>query len=326
MVSHPDDPTGRTGPGQASAERGGERVARALARAGVASRREAERLVEAGRVALNGKVLTSPAVNVGPDDVLTLDGKAVAEQAPARLWRYHKPAGLLTTHKDPKGRPTVFERLPPGLPRVISVGRLDLSSEGLLLLTNDGALARQMELPSSGLVRRYRVRAFGRATQEKLDRLKGGITVDGVAYGPIEAKLERGRGSNIWIGVAIAEGKNREVRRVLEAVGLKVNRLIRVGYGPFELGALEPGDVDEVPTRKVRALLKGELGQDVQLPELGPAREPAPPTPPRPRRRAPGKAAAPPEKPTVTYKPGWARPKRKPPRTAPGPARRGRKD
>ena len=234
-------------------------MAQALARAGVASRREAERLIADGRVALNGQVLTSPAVNVGRGDILTLDGKVVADREPARLWRYHKPPGLITSHKDPKGRPTVFEHLPPGLPRVISIGRLDLSSEGLLLLTNDGELARELELPSSGLVRRYRARAFGRTSQETLDTLKDGITVEGMAYGPIQAHLDGGQGSNVWVTLELAEGKNREVRRVLDAIHLRVNRLIRIAYGPFELGELGPGEAVEVAPRLVKQLLEGEL-------------------------------------------------------------------
>lgn len=319
MVSHPKDPSGRRPGGQASDD-APERVARALARAGVASRRDAERLIAAGRIALNGEVLTSPAVNVGPGDILTLDGQAVADREPPRMWRYHKPQGLLTTHKDPKGRPTVFERLPKELPRVISVGRLDFNSEGLLLLTNDGALARQLELPATGVLRRYRARAFGRASQEKLDRLKAGITVDGVAYGPIEAKLERGQGANIWISLALSEGKNREVRKVLEALGLKVNRLIRVGYGPFELGELEPGEVEEVPARRLKPLIReGFVGEAAQAPlhsdnhaKAGPSRPRSPskpkpgPSPPGGGSRAAGEGgkAAP-----KAYKPGWARPK-----------------
>ncbi len=309
-----------------------ERVARALARAGVASRREAERLIEAGRIALNGQVLTSPAVNVGPDDVLTLDGRPVAEREPARLWRYHKPEGLITTHKDPKGRPTVFERLPPGLPRVISIGRLDLGSEGLLLLTNDGALARQLELPSTGLVRRYRARAFGRTSQAALDKLKDGLVVEGVAYGPIQARLERGSGANIWITLELAEGKNREVRRVLESIGLKVNRLIRTAYGPFELGALAPGAADEVPARQVRALMKGDAVLQPPPPSrdgrggppqsgLRPASSPkggassrrrSSPSGGSPREAGDGGQPAQPAKAKTAYKPGWAKPKRRP--------------
>lgn len=229
-----------------------------MARAGVCSRRDAERLIADGRVKVNGKVLDTPAFKVSAKDKVQVDGRPIGAVEPTRVWRYHKPTGLVTTHRDPAGRPTVFEHLPPGLPRVISVGRLDLTSEGLLLLTNDGELARKLELPSNGWVRRYRARAYGRVTQEELDHLKDGITVDGVRYGSIDAKLERGAGANAWISVAITEGKNREVRRVLDAIGLKVNRLIRVSYGPFQLGTLEPGAVEEIP----RKVLKEQLGKD----------------------------------------------------------------
>ncbi len=234
-------------------------MAKALARAGVASRREVERLIEAGRVALNGQVLTTPAVKVEPGDILTVDGNVVEAAEPTRLFRYHKPAGLVTTHADPKGRATVFQSLPAGLPRVISVGRLDLNSEGLLLLTNDGALSRALELPSNGWVRRYRARAFGETAQEKLDRLKNGITVEGVRYGSIDAKLDKASGRNVWITLTLAEGKNREVRRVLEALGLKVNRLIRLAYGPFSLGTLAPGEVEEVGPRVIREQLSTHI-------------------------------------------------------------------
>jgi 23S rRNA pseudouridine2605 synthase len=233
----------------------GERIAKFLARAGVCSRRDAERLIAEGRVKLNGRVLDTPAVKVTAADKVQVDGKPIAAAEPTRLWRYHKPAGLVTTHRDPAGRATVFENLPAALPRVVSVGRLDLNSEGLLLLTNDGELARRLELPANGWLRRYRARAFGRVTQEELDQLKGGITVDGVRYGPIEAKLERGQGANAWITVAISEGKNREVRRVLDALGLKVNRLIRTSYGPFQLGTLAAGEVDEIPGKVLREQL-----------------------------------------------------------------------
>lgn len=222
------------------------------------SRRDGERLIAEGRVKLNGKTLDTPAVKVGPGDKVSVDGRPVGAAEPTRVWRYHKPSGLVTTHRDPAGRATVFERLPKELPRVISVGRLDLTSEGLLLLTNDGALARRLELPSNGWLRRYRARAFGRVEQAELDQLKDGITVDGVRYGSIDAKLERGQGANAWISVGISEGKNREVRRVLEALGLKVNRLIRIAYGPFQLGTLEPGAVEEIP----RKVLKDQLGKD----------------------------------------------------------------
>lgn len=208
---------------------------------------------------MNGKVLDTPAVKVTAADKVLVDGRPIGAPAPTRVWRYHKPSGLVTTHRDPAGRPTVFQHMPETMPRVISVGRLDLTSEGLLLLTNDGELARRLELPANGWLRRYRARAFGRVQQEELDALKTGITIDGVRYGPIEAKLERGAGANAWIALSLTEGKNREVRRVLDALGLKVNRLIRISYGPFQLGTLAPGAVEEVPRR----VLKEQLGGDV---------------------------------------------------------------
>jgi 23S rRNA pseudouridine2605 synthase len=233
-------------------------VAKFLARAGVCSRRDAERLIAEGRVKLNGKVLDTPAVKVTAKDKVSVDGRPIGAAEPTRMWRYHKPSGLVTTHRDPAGRATVFEHLPKDMPRVISVGRLDLTSEGLLLLTNDGELARRLELPSNGWLRRYRARAFGRVEQDELDQLKNGITVEGVRYGPIDAKLERAA-ANSWITLSLSEGKNREVRRVLEALGLKVNRLIRISYGPFQLGTLAPGAVEEIP----RKVLKDQLGKDV---------------------------------------------------------------
>jgi 23S rRNA pseudouridine2605 synthase len=251
----------------------GERVAKALARAGVASRREVERYIEAGRVRLNGHVLTTPAVKVAPGDILTVDGQVVADAEPTRMWRYHKPVDLVTTHKDPQGRPTVFEALPPDLPRVISVGRLDINSEGLLLLTNDGALARALELPSSGWNRTYRARAYGDTTQDKLDRLLKGVTVEGVKYGPITAKLDKvregKRHTNVWITVTIAEGKNREVRRVLESLGLKVNRLIRLSYGPFQLGTLAVGAAEEIGPRVIREQLSAYIDPENLPPGAG---------------------------------------------------------
>ncbi len=231
-----------------------------LARAGVCSRRDAERLIAEGRVKLNGKTLDTPAVKVARGDKLTVDGRLVGAAPVTRVWRYHKPAGLVTTHRDPAGRPTVFEHLPADLPRVISVGRLDLTSEGLLLLTNDGELARRLELPSNAWARRYRARAFGRITQAELDALQDGISIDGVNYRGIEAKLERSQGANIWITLTLSEGKNREVRRVLDALGLKVNRLIRVAYGPFQLGALAAGEVEEAPRKLLREQLGDALG------------------------------------------------------------------
>jgi 23S rRNA pseudouridine2605 synthase len=230
-----------------------ERIAKWLARAGVCSRRDGEKLIAEGRVTINGKKLDTPAFKVGPDDTVRVDGKPIATAEETRLWRYHKPSGLVTTHKDPAGRPTVFEHLPPDLPRVVSVGRLDLNSEGLLLLTNDGALARGLELPAHGFARRYRARAHGRISQPELDQLKHGIEVDGVRYGEIDAKLDReATGANTWITVTLQEGKNREVRRVLDALGLKVNRLIRLTYGPFDLGLLKPGEAAEVPVKALR--------------------------------------------------------------------------
>ncbi len=212
-------------------------------------------MIEAGRVSVNGTPLATPATLVGEDDVVAVDGKPVAGKQHTRLFRYHKPAGLVVTHRDPQGRPTVFEKMPPGMPRVISVGRLDLNSEGLLLLTNDGALARQLELPATGWLRRYRVRAYGLVDEARLARLADGITVDGVRYGPIEAGLDSKKGDNAWLTVSLREGKNREVRRVLEALGLKVSRLIRTAYGPFQLGPLTAGSIEEVKAAQMRAAL-----------------------------------------------------------------------
>jgi len=315
----PDDP------GQAHDSDGGpesgERVAKLLARAGVGSRRDVERLIGEGRVAINGRTLDTPGVKVEPGDIVTVDGEVVGEPEPARLFRYHKPVGLVTTHKDPNGRPTVFKALPDGLPRLISVGRLDINSEGLLLLTNDGELARALEMPTTGIVRRYRARAHGRTTQEKLDTLQRGVTVDGVRYGPIEARLDKAKegpqGANLWLTVTLHEGKNREVRKVLESIGLKVNRLIRLAYGPLALGTLGVGELEEVGPRVVRE----QFAEHIDPANL--------PTGERPQYRSPKKTAtrraqeeakaaadlaAPPvrgpkEKPA--YKAGWARPKAK---------------
>ncbi len=233
----------------------GERIAKRLARAGLCSRREAERWIEAGRVVVNGSRLDSPACVVGPGDVILVDGQPLAEPERTRLWRYHKPAGLVTTHKDPEGRPTVFDKLPEGLPRVVSVGRLDLNSEGLLLLTNDGELARKLELPSNAWVRRYRVRVHGEVNAEALARLDRGVTVEGIAYGSIKATLDRQQGANAWLTVSLHEGKNREIRRVMEHLGWPVTRLIRVAYGPFQLGILDEGAAEEVPGKVLREQL-----------------------------------------------------------------------
>jgi 23S rRNA pseudouridine2605 synthase len=228
------------------AQQEGERIAKFLARAGVASRRAVERMIGARRIAVNGLVVETPATFVSSAQRITVDGKAVAAKEPARLWRYYKPRGLVTTARDPQGRPTVFEHLPESLPRVVTVGRLDLDSEGLLLLTNDGALARELELPSSGWERRYRVRVRGCPGTQALARLRRGVTVAGMRYGPIEAAVERKRPGNAWLLVTLREGKNREIRRVFDHLGHPVSRLIRVGFGPFELGTLEPGTVAEV--------------------------------------------------------------------------------
>lgn len=233
----------------------GERIAKRLARAGLCSRRDAERWIAEGRVTVNGEVLASPAVTVSDDDRIIVDGKPIPEVERTRLWRFHKRAGLMTTHRDPQGRPTVFDRLPEDMPRVISVGRLDLNSEGLLLLTNDGALARRLELPATGWVRRYRVRVHGEVTPDRLAILEKGVTVEGVRYGSIKAVLDRQQGSNAWLTVSLQEGKNREIRRVMEHMGWPVTRLIRVAYGPFQLGSLPEGMVEEVPAKVVKEQL-----------------------------------------------------------------------
>jgi 23S rRNA pseudouridine2605 synthase len=230
----------------------GERIAKWLARAGIASRRDAEKLVAEGRVRMNNETVTHPATFVAPDDIVVVDGAVVETPDRTRLWRYHKPDGLVTTHRDPEGRPTVFDKLPPSLPRVVSVGRLDLTSEGLLLLTNDGALARKLELPATGWIRRYRVRVHGRPDERRLAALAQGVTVDGVRYGPIDAGLDAVKGDNAWVTVALREGRNREVRRVMQFLGLPVTRLIRIAYGPFQLGTLSRGAVEEVPARVLR--------------------------------------------------------------------------
>jgi len=235
-----------------------ERIAKWLARAGVASRRDAEKLIAEGKVKLNNQLVTHPATFVEAGDTVVVDGAVVAQPERSRLWRYHKPVGLVTTHRDPQGRPTVFDKLPPNMPRVISVGRLDLTSEGLLLLTNDGALARKLELPATGWLRRYRVRVHGQPDQKRLAALAKGITIDGIAYGPIDAGLDSRKGDNAWLTVSLREGRNREVRRVMAHLGLGVTRLIRIAYGPFQLGTLPRGAADEVPARVLRDQLPRE--------------------------------------------------------------------
>jgi 23S rRNA pseudouridine2605 synthase len=250
---------------ESEGKRSGMRIAKAIAAAGLCSRRDAERWIEVGRVAVNGRVLTSPALVVGPSDIVTVDGKPLPEKEEIRLWRYHKPKGRVTTHRDPQGRPTVFEALPADLPRVVSIGRLDFNTEGLLLLTTSGALARHLELPATGWLRRYRVRAHGAIDQARLDRLKGGIEVEGVRYGPIEAQLERKQGTNVWLVIGLREGKNREVKRVLSTLGLEVNRLIRISFGAFQLGELASGAVEEVSRRILREQLGAGAAQGLGL-------------------------------------------------------------
>jgi 23S rRNA pseudouridine2605 synthase len=256
--------------GNSEQHKSGERIAKVIARAGLASRREAEAWIAAGRVAVNGTLIDTPACNVTAQDNVTVDGAPLPARERTRLFLYHKPRGLMTTHADPQGRPTIFEHLPENLPRLISVGRLDFNTEGLLLLTNDGALARVLELPATGWLRRYRVRAHGKVNQAQLDQLRSGLTLSGIHYGAIEATIERVQGANLWLTFAIREGKNREVRNVLGHLGLDVTRLIRVSFGPFQLGELKAGDVEEIPTRTLReqlgARLVAESGVDFSIP------------------------------------------------------------
>ncbi len=262
----------------AGAKPAGERIAKVLSRAGIASRREAERLIEIGEVAVNGKVITSPALNVTGSDKITVGGKPVKAAEPARLWLYYKPEGLVTSESDEKGRQTVFETLPEDLPRVMSVGRLDLNSEGLLLLTNDGELKRRLELPSTGWLRKYRVRINGNPTDVDLEPLRRGIVVDGERFQPMVVVLDRIQGANAWLTIGLREGKNREIRRALNALDLYVNRLIRVSYGPFRLGDLEPGGIEEVKPR----VLRDQLGLDPMAEEEAPKKAP----PPKPAGRS----------------------------------------
>ena len=236
-----------------------ERVAKRIARSGYCSRRDAERLIASGRVAVDGEVLSSPAVTVTDANRITIDGEPLPEAEQPRLFRYHKPAGVLTAARDPEGRPTIYDRLPENLPRLMPIGRLDMGSEGLLLLTNDGELKRRLELPATGWVRRYRVRVHGRIDESRLEGLHDGIVIDGFHYGPIQARLDRVQGSNAWLTIALREGKNREIRRVLEHFGWPVNRLIRLSFGPFQLGGLPVGEVEEVSAKVLADQLGGAL-------------------------------------------------------------------
>jgi 23S rRNA pseudouridine2605 synthase len=283
-----------------------ERIAKVIARAGVCSRRAAEKLIGEGRVAVNGAVLASPAFTVTPADAVTIDGVALAARERTRLWLFNKPRGLVTSNRDPQGRATVFSALPADLPRVVSVGRLDINTEGLLLLTNDGGLARILELPSTGWLRRYRVRVHGRVKQADLDRLARGVTVEGMVYGPVEATLDREQGANSWLTMGLREGKNREIKKILDHLGLTVTRLIRISYGPFQLGDLATGAVQEVKSRVLRDQLGGRLSAAAGVDFDTPARQPAPAAP-AVKRAAKGKSAKPAPGSKPTGKPGAKR-------------------
>lgn len=237
------------------------RIAKFLARTGVASRREAEELIKQGRITVNGEIITSPALNVSGEEKILLDGEKLPQVEITRLWLYYKPVGLVTTHKDEKGRNTVFDNLPPSMPRVVSIGRLDLNSEGLLLLTNSGELAHKLELPANGWVRRYKVRVFGTVKDTDLQKMKQGLTIDGVNYGAVKAEAESSQGANTWLRVALTEGKNREIRKVMKFFGLEVSRLIRLSYGPFQLGRMKKGEVKEIPQK----VLREQLGSSFEL-------------------------------------------------------------
>ena len=248
----------------------GDRIAKVLARAGVASRRDAEKMILAGRIAVNGKIIDRAALNITDADKVTVDGKPMTPPEPPRLWLYHKPIGLVTTTRDEQGRATIYDKLPPELPRVVTVGRLDINSEGLLLLTNDGGVKRQMELPSTGWLRKYRVRVNGRPTDVQLEPLRQGITVDGERFQPMTVIIDRQQGANAWLTVSLREGKNREIRRALQDMGLSVNRLIRISYGPFQLNTLKAGAVEEIR----RKVLRDQLGLEIAVEAPKPSRKP----------------------------------------------------
>ena len=281
---------------------GAQRVAKLIARAGVCSRREAERLIEQRRVAVDDQTLTTPAVTVDDPQRITIDGERLPQPEPTRIFRFHKPSGVVTTERDPEGRRTIYDVLPEGLPRLMPVGRLDLTSEGLLLLTNDGALKRRLELPDTGWIRRYRVRVFGEPDPDQLASLQQGVTVDGVRYGAIDAQVDTKSGANTWITVSLKEGRNREVRRVMEHLGYRVNRLLRVAYGPFQLGSMKRGEVKEVPPK----VLAEQLGLDQPAQKVGTAKAKPPKNarkPDKPRKPAGGGARSS-AKPGTAGKPG----------------------
>ena len=250
----------------------GDRVAKVLARAGIASRRETERMIESGRVTVNGKVISGPALNVTAKDKITVDGKPVSKPEPPRLWLYHKPPGLVTTTRDEKGRTTIFDKLPENMPRVMSVGRLDLNSQGLLLLTNDGGIKRKLELPSTGWLRKYRVRVNGRPKNEDFEPLRKGLEIDRERFQPMTVTLDRQQGANAWLTIGLREGKNREIRRAIENIGYTVNRLLRISYGPFQLGDLKPGEIEEIRRRVMRDQLGPGIEDDGKVPPKRPAR------------------------------------------------------
>ena len=237
----------------------GERIAKIIARAGLASRRESEKLILDGKVKVNGKTISSPALNLSRDDVVEVDGKLLSPPEKTRIWMYHKPVGLISTSKDEKNRPTIFDKLPNEMPRVLSIGRLDLNSEGLLLLTNDGELKRRLELPSTGWLRSYRVRVKGRLNENMLEPLRRGISVDGTQFKPMQVSFDRQTGANAWLSIGLREGKNREIRKALSFLGLSVNRLIRISFGDFELGKLKKGEIEEVRSSIVKTLFKKEV-------------------------------------------------------------------
>lgn len=257
--------TNKTTLSQTDPKSGAMRIAKAIARAGICSRREAERFITSGRVSVNGNKIDSPALNVTSKDNILVDGKPLPEMEPIKLWRFHKPKGLVTTQKDEKNRKTIFEALPKDMPRCISIGRLDINTEGLLLLTNDGELARHLELPSTGWLRRYKVRANGTITQDKFDDLKKGITIEGIKYGAIDAQLVKTQGANCWFTMGLREGKNREIKRIATHLGLNVNRLIRLSYGPFMLGDLKAGDVEQVKSHILADQLGPKAAQQFKL-------------------------------------------------------------